>query len=146
MDAITIQIISADSPLYQQVWQVREDVLRRPLGRSLKNEDLSMDAQDVIFTAIQNSKVVGCVILHTIDLHQMKLRAMAVYPQWQGKSIGRLLVQHAERYVKEQDYKKIVLHARKVAAIFYSKLGYSIASDEFTEVGLPHVLMGKLIS
>ena len=145
MSAITIQIIDVTDPAYQQVWQVREEVLRKPLGMSLKNEDLSMDAEDVIFAAMADDKVVGCVMLHPVTPGVMKLRQMAVYDEWQGKGIGRLLVQAAEKFAKDNGYEKIVLHARMVAVDFYSKMEYTITSDEFTEVGIPHVVMEKMM-
>ncbi len=146
MSAITVHIINIVSPTYQQVWQVREEVLRKPLGMSLKNEDLGMDANDTIFVAQSDDKVIGCVMLHHLNAGLMKLRQMAVYPEWQGKGIGKLLALHAEEYAREQNYKKIVLHARMIATDFYSKLGYHIVSNIFTEVGIPHVVMQKELS
>src|ERR1700761_3859556 len=91
MSAITIQIIDVTDPAYQQVWQVREEVLRKPLGMSLKNEDLSMDAEDVIFAAMADDKVVGCVMLHPVTpgvmncgrwLFTMSGRAKALAGYW----------------------------------------------------------------
>lgn len=143
MSAITIQIVNTASAAYEQVWQVREEVLRKPLGMSLKNEDLSMDTEDFIFTATADDKVIGCVMLHPVTPDVMKLRQMAVYDEWQGKGVGRLLVQTAETYVKDNNYKKIILHARMVAVDFYSKMEYTITSAEFTEVGIPHMVMEK---
>jgi len=143
MDDIEIALINSQHPNYQQVWEVREDVLRQPLGMSLKNEDLSMDAEDFIFTANTGGQVIGCVMLHPVDNELIKLRQMAVYPQYQGTGVGRLLVQYAEAFATQEGFKKIVLHARIVARDFYSKLNYAVASGEFTEVGIPHVVMEK---
>jgi predicted GNAT family N-acyltransferase len=36
--------------------------------------------------------------------------------------------------------------ARKVALVFYITLGYSINTDEFIEVGIPHFIMEKEIA
>jgi GNAT superfamily N-acetyltransferase len=68
---------------------------------------------------------------------------MAVYEEWQGQGIGKILVDAAEAYAKEKGYVSIILHARKVAEGFYKKLGYYTTSSEFTEVGIPHVVMEK---
>jgi predicted GNAT family N-acyltransferase len=35
------------------------------------------------------------------------------------------------------------MHARKNSIGFYEKMGYAIASDEFTEVTIPHYVMEK---
>ncbi len=146
MDDIDIELINSRHPNYQQVWEVREEVLRQPLGMSLKNEDLNMDAEDLIFTAAAGGQVIGCVMLHPIDADVIKLRQMAVYPQYQGTGVGRSLVQHAEQFAIQEGFKKMVLHARIVARDFYSKLNYEIVSGEFTEVGIPHVVMAKVLT
>jgi N-acetylglutamate synthase-like GNAT family acetyltransferase len=130
-------------PQYQQVWDLREAVLRKPLGLSLKNDNLSRDYIDTIFVAEHNDRVIGCVFMHYIDEQQLQLRAMAVYDEWQGKGVGRLLVQAAEQFAREKNFDKILLHAREVALNFYSGMGYSITSDKFTEVGIPHFMMEK---
>lgn len=141
---IEIKHITATSPEYEQVWQLREDVLRKPLGLSLKDEDLSDDADDDILIAVQEHKVIGCVMLKDAG-NNAKLRQMAIADEWQGKGIGRMLVQTAEQTAKGNGYAKIVLHARQVAIDFYRKLGYTIVSELFTEVGIPHRIMEKAL-
>jgi N-acetylglutamate synthase-like GNAT family acetyltransferase len=123
---------------------LREAILRQPIGLSLKNEDLSADALNTIFIAQQSDKVIGCVMLYPIaDEEKIKLRQMAVHEEWQGKGIGKKLVDAAEQYAKEIGYSAIILHARTVAEGFYKNLGYYTTSSEFTEVGIPHVVMEK---
>ncbi|MCW3123776.1 MAG: family N-acetyltransferase [Flavipsychrobacter sp.] len=145
MEDIIVSAIDHKAPQYQQVWNVREEILRKPLGRSLKDDDLSRDLIDTIFIAEHKGKVIGCVLLHRIDAGQAQLRAMAVYNEWQGKGVGRLLVQAAEQYAIANHYHRIILHARKVAVGFYSGMGYNTYGDEFTEVGIPHFMMEKNI-
>jgi predicted GNAT family N-acyltransferase len=38
------------------------------------------------------------------------------------------------------------LHARATAIDFYKRLGYSVCSEEFTEVGIPHRIMRKQLN
>lgn len=143
MENITIQQIDAASPLYTEVWELREEILRKPLGLSLKNEDLSRDNHNAIFIAQADDRVIGCVFLEPLSGGSIQLRAMAVYVHWQGKGIGKLLVQHAESYAWSQGYMRIELHARKVALGFYDSMGYTSYGPEFTEVGIPHYMMEK---
>jgi predicted N-acetyltransferase YhbS len=140
---IAIFTVNSTSPQFQQVWDLREEVLRKPLGMSLKNDDTSRDFIDTIFVAEYNGKVIGCVFFHHIDAATVQLRQMAVDPQWQGKGIGRLLVKAGEQYAREKGYQKIMLHARKYAAAFYTVMDYQVVGDEFTEVGIPHFMMEK---
>ncbi len=144
MEDIVVKRIDITDPIYTQVYDLREAMLRQPIGLSLKNEDLSADALNAIFIAQQGDKVIGCVMLYPIaDEEKIKLRQMAVHEEWQGKGIGKKLVDAAEHYAKEIGYSAIILHARTVAEGFYKNLGYYTTSSEFTEVGIPHVVMEK---
>jgi hypothetical protein len=143
MIPLNISHITSSSPEYREVWELREAVLRKPLGLSLVNEDLSRDHQDTIFIAKHQDQVVGCLLLHRLDAGQVQLRAMAVAHHCQGQGVGRNLVQAAEVFCKQQGFAKIVLHARKVAMGFYVALGYSAYGDEYIEVGIPHYMMEK---
>ena len=123
--------------------ELRDRVLRIPLGLSVRNDDLSPDVHDILLIACRNSEVLGCVILHPLDNKVVRLRAMAVAPEYQGTGIGRLLVKDAERVAREEGFRRIILHARMVVHSFYEKLGYARQGEVFTEVGIPHVLMQK---
>ena len=140
---IAISRINLSDPRYQQVWELREEILRKPLGLSLKNEDLSRDKINAIFIAEQDGVVIGCVFMEPLNKNEIQLRAMAVYNDWQGKGVGRLLVQGAEEFAWQDGFGKIILHARKVAMGFYHSLGYVNFGDQFTEVGIPHFMMEK---
>lgn len=144
MEGIVVSRIDINDAKYPQVYNLREEILRKPIGLSLKDEDLSADAQNAIFIAEHEGNVIGCVMLYPIaDEEKIKLRQMAVYDEWQGKGVGKLLVDAAEAYAKEKGYLSIILHARKIAEGFYKRLGYYTTSSEFTEVGIPHVVMEK---
>jgi len=140
---IIISAITSASEKYPQVFRLRDEILRKPLGMSLVNDDLSRDHTDTIFIAEHNEEVIGCVLLHHLSAEEAQLRAMAVYDKWQGQGVGRMLVEALENFSSEKGYSKIILHARKVVLGFYSGMGYSVTGDEFTEVGIPHYMMEK---
>jgi predicted GNAT family N-acyltransferase len=139
----TLQCIQTDSPYYPQVYQLRETILRKPLGLSLKNEDLSQDEKDIICIALCNENVMACLMLQELSPTLMKLRQMAVAQEMQGKGIGNMLVQFAETHCLNRGIDKMVLHARTHAIPFYLSLAYTIVGPEFTEVNIPHVKMEK---
>ncbi|RYD52251.1 MAG: GNAT family N-acetyltransferase [Sphingobacteriales bacterium] len=143
---MTIQQITPESTHFQSVWQLRETVLRAPLGRSLKNEDLSEETADCIFGAIENDVLVGCLFIRPLPEGRGKLRQMAVAPDYQGRGIGAALLEAAEGYALDQGMLFLELHARETAVNFYTKAGYHISGDRFTEVGIPHLKMIKSLS
>ena len=141
---VTIQKIRQTDPLFPQVYALREAVLRVPLGLSLRNEDLSGDAEDDIFIALEGTSVIGCLMSKPAGAHTAKFRQMAVAPGYQGKGIGRQLMTAAEAAAIAKGVTLITLHARANAIPFYTILGYQGKGSEFEEVGIPHLLMEKV--
>lgn len=138
-----IRKIRHTDPVFDQVYQLREAILRQPLGLSLQQEDLSGDAEDDIFIAVDAGRVVGCLMRKPLPGAVAKLRQMAVAEEQQGRGIGRMLMNAAEGDSRELGFKKISLHARKQVTAFYSGLGYQVKGEEFEEVTIPHLLMEK---
>ncbi len=143
MIPVTIQHISINDPAYPGVWNLREEVLRRPLGLSLRDEDLSGEAGEQIIAALSGDTVVGCVMLRPSDGETLKLRQMAVAESQQGRGTGAALVRAAESYALRNGYRAITLHARITAMPFYERLGYEAEGEVFSEMGIPHLLMKK---
>ena len=59
MDNIIISRTDTNAPEYPQVFALRDEILRKPLGMSLKNDDLSRDYIDTIFIARRGDEVIG---------------------------------------------------------------------------------------
>lgn len=145
MASIVIEKISTAHPLFGQVFALREKVLRRPLGLSLYNEDTSADALAIILIAKEEEEVIGCILCQAIGNGIIKLRQMAVDDAWQSKGIGKTLVHAAEEEALRLNTAKVQLHARQSAVGFYERLGYTAYGPVFTEVGIPHIAMEKLL-
>ena len=65
---------------YRQAYDLRERVLRKPLGIPLRDEDTADDAGEELFYALQDEHVIASLQLKPIDATTMKLRQMAVEP------------------------------------------------------------------
>jgi GNAT superfamily N-acetyltransferase len=79
------------------------------------------------------------------DPQTVRLRQMAVPDEYQGKGIGRALMNFAENLARDRGYRSITMHARKNAAGFYEKMGYKRIGDEFEEITIPHYVMEKVL-
>lgn len=128
---------------YRDVFDLREEILRKPLGLSLHDEDLSNEVNEHILVAEEEGRINACLILTPGDGNMVQLRQMAVAEARQGQHIGRQLVEYAEQFAWNKGYKQIMLHARMVAKGFYEKLGYVQQGGIFTEVNIPHIEMIK---
>lgn len=140
-----VYIITTAHPLYQQVIELRQRVLRAPLGLDIRNDDLAAEVEQIIFISEKDNVVKGCVLLQQYDADTFKLRQMAVDTTEQGKGIGMELVNAADLYAVNFGKSRIMLHARETAIPFYEKLGYEVIGEPLTEVGLPHRIMEKLL-
>lgn len=140
---MALKIIDHGTYEYQQMVQMRNDILRKPLGLSFSTEELEKEKNEVLIGAFEEEKMLGCCMLVREDSKSCRLRQMAVLNNLQGKGIGRALMHFAENIARDLGYKKIIMHARKTAIGFYEKLGYAVIGEEFLEVTLPHYVMEK---
>ena len=124
---------------------LRNEILRKPLGLDFSTEELEKEKDDILMGAFEDDKLLGCCLLSRMDVATVRLRQMAVPKNMQGKGIGRALMIFAENVARDLGYKKLCMHARTTAVGFYQKLGYSITGDEFVEVTLPHYIMEKTL-
>ncbi len=140
---MALKFIDHGTPEYKQMIDLRLQILRAPLGLNFTKEDLEKEQKDILLGCFDEDKLEGCCLLTEIEPGTVKLRQMAVLDGLQGKGIGRVLMNFAENIARDAGYKKLTMHARKSALGFYEKLGYSICSDEFEEVTVPHYEMEK---
>ncbi len=143
MTCINIQQVEYHSDLYWQVVDLREKILRKPLGLKFSSNDLTGDNNDIILAACFQNKVIGCVQLQPVDKQTYKLRQMAVDKTFRRQGIGKKLIFEAEQTARNKHRNKIILHARKTALNFYKKLKYKVTSEKFFEIGIAHYQMEK---
>ena len=126
------------------IWKLRDEILRKPLGLSLFEEELD-EAEYIHIGAFDGGALAGVLVLIRKDDVTLQMRQVAVRENMQGCGIGRKLVEFCEKEAAEEDYCRIYLHARKTAVEFYEKLGYNVISDEFFELDIPHREMEKIL-
>jgi len=138
-----LKIIDHGSKEYKQMVDLRNQILRKPLGLKFDEAELEREKEDMLIGAFEEDIMLGCCLLTKVEPKAVRLRQMAVKTGLQGKGIGRVLMQFAENLARDRGNKKIVMHARKTAVGFYEKLGYRAVGDEFYEVTIPHFVMEK---
>jgi GNAT superfamily N-acetyltransferase len=140
---MALKIIDHGSKQYKQMVDMRYTILRKPLGLAFSLEELEREKEDILIGCFEEDKLEGCCLLTKVDKHTLRLRQMAVLSGLQGKGIGRVLMIFAENIARDKGFTKIVMHARKNALGFYSKLGYKVVGNEFIEITIPHYIMEK---
>ncbi len=130
------------SPEYEAALQLRQEVLRAPLGLAYSLEQIAAEATETHLIAMLNGQVVASISIVWNPEHA-RLRQMAVAQECRGQGVGAALLREAEALAIRRGLSKTELHARVAALGFYLKAGYRIASEEYLEVGLPHKTMVK---
>lgn len=129
----------------QATIQLRDDILRKPLGLQFTKEQLAAESEQIHIACFEKEELVGCLILVPIGDKRLKMRQVAVKSTKQHKGIGRTMSNFCEAWAKKHKYQTIYCHARAVAVPFYEKLGYKKYGELFQEVGIDHWKMEKVV-
>jgi N-acetylglutamate synthase-like GNAT family acetyltransferase len=140
---MSLKQIDHGSEQYLQMVNLRDNLLRRPLGLTFSHDELIKEIDDTLIVCTEDEKMLGCCILSKLDNNTARLRQMAVANNIQGKGVGASIINFAENIAADKGYKKIILHARDTVIGFYEKFGYNIVGKQFVEVNLPHHCMEK---
>jgi predicted GNAT family N-acyltransferase len=142
---ITVRQISTDENEYEQEKELRNRVLRLPLGLKLSEQDLQgEDRQSHLVAMDGRGRVVGCVLVAFTE-RGAKIRQLAIEEGHRGTGIGTKLMAGAEQIVRDRNLGAVTLHARQTARRFFERLGYAAVSDVFIEVTIPHIKMAKIL-
>lgn len=128
---------------YQQMIQLRDEMLRKPLGLAFSNDELESEKTEIFIASFDEDEMLGCCVLRPLNHETVRLRQMAVKDEQQRKGIGASIIAFAENLARDKGYRYIIMHARDTAIGFYEKFGYQTKGDEFTEVNIPHHVMEK---
>ncbi len=143
--AIAFRMIEVGSREYRAALQLRDELLRKPLGLSLSDEDLSGEVRQLHLAGFDShgGLVAYLQLQPGAGGDEMRMRQAAGAAARQGRGIGGALVAEAEERVRDAGFRRVVLHAREVVVGFYESLGYSRVGGRFLEVGIPHFKMEK---
>jgi GNAT superfamily N-acetyltransferase len=139
--------------LSAETLSIRNAVLRPGMNISacvFEGDDLSSTKHFGAFS--EENDLVGIVSIFYKDhdaietKNVFQIRGMASSKSYRGHGVGRLLLSAVESYAKKQGAILIWANARTSAIGFYTKLGYSLASEEFHIKGVgSHNLVTKLL-
>jgi ribosomal protein S18 acetylase RimI-like enzyme len=90
---------------------------------------------ELFLVALENGDVVGTAMAG-YDGHRGWLYYLAVSPAWQGRGVGRALVQAVEEGLRAMGCPKLNLQVRaenEAVAAFYARLGYQL--DRVSSLG-----------
>lgn len=139
-----IQEIPFGTPAFDENLRLRNDILRIPLGLEFYREDIEQEWDSYhLGCYTSDGELMGSLIMKDVGRGQVKMRQVAVADKFQKQGVGQALVKASEAWADENNFSKIILHAREVAVPFYRKLKYETFGVRFEEVNIPHFKMRK---
>lgn len=93
------------------------------LARSLA--EINENIRDFV-VAEQRGTVVGCGALHLYGMHLAEIRSIAVQPEFQGRGVGRALVNRLLREAEKQRVACVCLFTR--VPEFFAAAGFTVTS------------------
>lgn len=94
------------------------------------------------FVLYDNDEPIGAGRFRIID-NIGKVERICVTKEQRSSGGGRIIMEKIEQYAKEKGLPKLKLNAQIQAIPFYSRLGFTVSSDEFLDAGIPHKTMIK---
>jgi GNAT superfamily N-acetyltransferase len=135
--------VTHGSAAYWAAVELRDSIMRKPLGLTFSPEELAAETDSRHFACYCGDRLVGCLVLRPREGGDVQMRQVAVVADAQRRGIGRAMVEHSEAWARKAGYRRMVLHARETAVLFYENLGYRKLGGPFEEVTIPHWAMEK---
>lgn len=132
--------------LYDKELDLRDRLLRAPLGLTFDSEDLQAEQQQLHFGLLLGERLIACVVAVHVDDTTVKLRQMAVEQEFQRQGVGTTLIRKTEAALSVRGYGTVELNARDIAVSFYERIGYQTVGEPFNEVSIPHYKMVKQLT
>ena len=136
--------IEYGSPLYAEALELRDEMLRKPIGLKHSEADCVTEPTYRHFGVLLDEQLVACLMVVPREEGVVQIRQMAVLGSMQGRGYGRFIMTGVEAILRDgASIRRIYLNARDTAIGFYGKLGYLGVGERFIEVGIPHQRMEK---
>ncbi len=143
--SLSCRKIDCDSPAHAAMVDLRDRILRKPIGLHVTPEEIARDLGDYLLGCYDGDTLVGCLILHKDAHGGVKMRQVAVDNTRQGQGIGAFMLHAAQDIVRGWGFGAMYCHARETARAFYAQNGWVVTSDTFDENGIPHCRMERAL-
>lgn len=138
--------IAKSSQILNRIIDLRYEVLRKPWNQSKETATDNHEESSINAFIESEDRLIACGRLQDNGNGVGQIRYMAVHPDFQGKGLGKLLVEKLEEEAKQIKLSKLELQARENAVEFYQNCGYTVKEKTFKLWDIiQHYLMVKNI-
>jgi len=126
----------------QLTWRLRRDVLYP--GSYLHNMEMDEDLQGYHFGAFTITQLIGVVSLFPQG-ESWQFRKFAIDPAFQGKGLGKKLLDYITHFAQAEGAKHMWCNARLSAIGFYKKSGFEQTGRTFSKGGINYEILEKTL-
>jgi GNAT superfamily N-acetyltransferase len=128
-----------DPPRCGQDWQAYHGIRRKVFNLPRPDEADEPGCYPLLLWL--EDEPVGAIQIDTLKDDAAALRLVAIDPKCQGCGHGRVMLEHAEKFVRDIGCRKAVVYATPEAAGFYAQAGYDEEDwDEMCMGGIVQML------
>ncbi|WP_430401688.1 GNAT family N-acetyltransferase [Fluviicola sp.] len=138
-------LIAYGSEGWKSAVQLREEILRKPLGSFFTAEELEEERKHLHIVGFLGDELIATAVL-VPEGDAMKMQRVVVKEGNQDSGIGSKMMSFCEKIANENKTQRIYCHARDTAVNFYLKNNYLAEGEYFPEDGIPHLMMYKSIT
>jgi len=142
---INFEIIKYGSSDWEAAVNLREKILRVPLGTTFSQKELIEEKEHIQIAGFNKGTLLATAVL-VPEGSRVKMQRVVVDNNYRNRNIGSKMMLFCEEYSIKNDFEIIYCHARDSAVNFYSQNGYTQQGDYFDEDGIPHLMMYKYIN
>lgn len=141
-------IPAQDADTLARCLRVREAVFTSEKGVP---KEIEVDALDCLNGACEHflircdGKDAGALRCSYTPENTARIQRFCVLKECRGRGLGKAALEQVESYCRSRGRRAVELDAKLAAAGFYEKCGYQTVSGTFTEVGVAHVKMRKVL-
>lgn len=119
-----------DPPACDQDWQAYHGIRRRVFHLPRLDEPISDACHPLVL--FLDDRPIGAIQVDDLGNKTAALRLVAIDTALQGVGHGRVMLQHAEQFVRDLGCRKAMVYATPEAAGFYQMAGYD--EEDWDEV------------
>lgn len=138
----TFKIIAHGTEDWKVAVQLREEILRKPLGSKFTKEELDEEKSHIQVVGIIKNEIIATAVL-VPEGKRLKMQRVVVSNQLRSKNIGSEMMAFCESHAKQKGFETMYCHARDSAVNFYLNNSYNGIGEYFDEDGIPHWKMQK---
>ena len=139
---VTFKLVEHGSEAWKSAVQLREAILRKPLGSYFTDEELKEEKNHLQIVGLLDTEIVATSVL-VPENQSMKMQRVVVKDELRNSGIGSEMMLFCEKVSLTNGKRHIYCHARDTAVNFYLNNNYLIEGEYFPEDGIPHVKMVK---